>query len=403
MQAERKISSATLQTIGKYCLTLQKQTETMAGIYLHIPFCKRRCVYCDFFSTTQSEKTDSYIGALCRELEIRRAYLQGEKVETVYFGGGTPSQLSEKHFKQVFKTIGSLYHLTKDAEITLEANPDDLTPDYIDMLRRLPFNRLSMGIQTFHEDTLKLLNRRHTARQAIKAFQDCRSAGFANISIDLIYGLPGETAEMWEQDLQQAILLGPEHISAYHLIYEKGTPLWTLREQHRVEEVSEETSVSLFALLIRRLKEGGYIHYEISNFCKPGFHSRHNSSYWTGKKYLGCGAAAHSYDGMSRQWNIASLDRYIKETANGKTASEKEELDLYTRYNDRIVTAMRTREGISLQQMQEDFGNELYSYCLRMAAPHLKQGTVKISNGSLHLTEKGVFVSDGIMSDLLWV
>lgn len=375
----------------------------MAGIYLHIPFCKRRCVYCDFFSTTRSEKTGSYVDALCRELEIRRAYLQEEAVETVYFGGGTPSQLGEEHFRRIFETIGSQYHLTENAEITLEANPDDLSPEYIRMLRRLPFNRLSMGIQTFNEDTLKLLNRRHTAEQAVKAFRNCRLAGFDNISIDLMYGLPGETADMWEQDLQQTILLAPEHISAYHLIYEEGTPLWTLREQHQVEEVNEDMSVSLFALLIRRLKENGYTHYEISNFCKPGFHSRHNSSYWTGKRYLGCGAAAHSYDGTSRQWNIASLDRYIKGTVNGETVSEKEELDLYTRYNDRIVTALRTCEGISLRQLQEDFGKELYSYCLRMAAPHLKQGTVKISHGSLHLTEKGVFVSDGIMSNLLWV
>ena len=271
------------------------------------------------------------------------------------------------------------------------------------MLRHFPFNRLSMGIQTFNDATLSVLQRRHNARQALEAFWNCREAGFGNISIDLMYGLPGETLATWQADLKQAVTLHPEHISAYHLIYEEGTPLWKLREEYRVSEIDEDLSVNLFSELIHTLKNAGYEHYEISNFCLPDKYSRHNSSYWTGKTYLGCGASAHSYNGTSRQWNIASLDRYIKGTVNGETVSEKEELDLYTRYNDRIVTALRTCEGIFLRQLQEDFGKELYSYCLRMAAPHLKQGTVKISHGSLHLTEKGVFVSDGIMSDLLWV
>lgn len=375
----------------------------MAGIYLHIPFCKRRCIYCDFYSTTQGEKREAYIHALCLELEQRKDYLQDEPIETIYLGGGTPSQLDETAFQQIFKTIYQYYPVTESPEITLEANPDDLTPEYINMLRTLPFNRLSMGIQTFNETMLERLHRRHTARQAIEAFENCRKAGFQNISIDLMYGLPGETTETWEKDLSQAVYLHPEHISAYHLIYEEGTALWKLREEHRVKEVDEDVSVDFFSRLIHRLKENGYQHYEISNFCLPDKFSRHNSSYWTGKKYLGCGPSAHSYNGTSRQWNIASLDDYIKGITEGSSVSEIEELDLYTRYNDFVITTIRTCWGMPLDRLKENFGEALYRYCLRMAAPHLQQGTLEITEDTLKLTEQGIFISDGIMSDMLWV
>lgn len=375
----------------------------MAGIYLHIPFCKRRCIYCDFYSTTQNEKKAAYINALCRELDQRKSYLEGEKIETIYLGGGTPSQLEAKDFEQIFQALHRLYEISPEAEITIEANPDDLTDEYVGMLRTFPFNRLSMGIQTFQEDILRLLHRRHTAQQAVEAFNRCRKAGFTNISIDLMYGLPGETLQTWETDLHQAVSMKPEHISAYHLIYEEGTVLWKLREQHRVEEADEDLSVSLFTQLIHKLKDNGYQHYEISNFCLPGMHSRHNSSYWTGKKYLGCGPSAHSYNGISRQWNVASLDRYIEQVNNGQTYFEVEDLDLYTRYNDFVITTIRTMWGMQLDALKEQFGEKLYNYCLRMAQPHLSQGTLELSNNVLKLTEKGVFISDGIMSDMLWV
>lgn len=375
----------------------------MAGIYLHIPFCKRRCIYCDFYSTTQNEKKAAYINALCRELDQRKSYLEGEKIETIYLGGGTPSQLEAKDFEQIFQALYRLYEISPEAEITIEANPDDLTDEYVGMLRTFPFNRLSMGIQTFQEDILRLLHRRHTAQQAVEAFNRCRKAGFTNISIDLMYGLPGETLQTWETDLRQAVSMKPEHISAYHLIYEEGTMLWKLREQHRVEEADEDLSVSLFTQLIHKLKDNGYQHYEISNFCLPGMHSRHNSSYWTGKKYLGCGPSAHSYNGISRQWNVASLDRYIEQVNNGQTYFEVEDLDLYTRYNDFVITTIRTMWGMQLDALKEQFGEKLYNYCLRMAQPHLSQGTLELSNNVLKLTEKGVFISDGIMSDMLWV
>jgi oxygen-independent coproporphyrinogen-3 oxidase len=375
----------------------------MAGIYIHIPFCKRRCIYCDFFSTTQSEKKADYVHALVRELEMRKDYLDNEEIETIYLGGGTPSQLSQEELEEIFTYIYKVYKVTLDAEITLEANPDDLTPEYVSMLRKLPINRISMGIQTFQEETLKLLHRRHTAQQAIEAFKRCREAGFKNISIDLMYGLPGETLETWKQDLQQAIDLHPEHISAYHLIYEEDTALWKLREEHQVEEADEDLSLTLFCTLIDELTRAGYQHYEISNFCLPGLHSRHNSSYWTGKKYLGCGPSAHSFNGVSRQWNVASLSAYIDGIRQRKPDFEVEELDLYTRYNDFVLTSIRTCWGMSLSHLRSMYGEELYRYCLRMAKPHLEQGVLEISEDILKLTRKGIFISDGIMSDLMWV
>ena len=375
----------------------------MAGIYIHIPFCKRRCIYCDFFSSTQSEKKPTYIHALCQELEIRKDYLQGEDIETIYLGGGTPSQLSLEELESIFTTIYNIYKVKEDAEITLEANPDDLAPEYVAMLRQLPVNRISMGIQTFQEDILKLLHRRHTAQQAIEAFQRCRNAGFQNISIDLMYGLPNETLETWREDLKKALSLYPEHISAYHLIYEEGTALWNLREQRQVEEADEELSVTLFKTLIDELTQAGYQHYEISNFCLPGLHSRHNSSYWTGKKYLGCGPSAHSFNGLSRQWNVASLEAYLNGMSLGKPDYDIEELDLYTRYNDFVITSIRTCRGMSLSHLHTEYGEELYRYCLRMAKSYLEQGLLEKKGDNLKLTPKGIFISDGIMSDLLWV
>ena len=373
----------------------------MAGIYLHIPFCKTRCIYCDFYSTTRSELKTHYVHTLCRELEMRKEYLKGEPVETIYFGGGTPSQLEEADFKHIFETIRENYGMEHCREITLEANPDDLSQEYLKMLSSLPFNRISMGIQTFDDTTLQLLKRRHSSQTAVEAVRRCREAGFQNISIDLIYGLPGETKERWVNDLRQAIRLDVEHISAYHLTYEEDTPIYNMLKQHQIEEVDEDSSLQFFTLLIEHLQNAGYEHYEISNFCLPGLHSRHNSSYWTEKQYLGCGPSAHSYNGISRQWNVASLDKYIEGISSGNPTFEVEELDLYTRYNDFVITHIRTQWGMPLPKLGKQYGEELYKYCLRMATPHLQQGTLEIKNDTLKLTRKGVFISDGIMSDML--
>lgn len=375
----------------------------MAGIYLHIPFCKKRCIYCDFFSTTRKEQKTAYIRALCHELTDRKNYLKGEPIETIYLGGGTPSQLAKEDFEAIFSHIYKVYKVTPNAEITLEANPDDLTSEYISMLRTFPFNRISMGIQTFQETTLKQLQRRHTADQAIRAFQGCRTAGFQNISIDLMYGLPGETLTSWKKDLKQALSLHPEHISAYHLIYEEGTPLWKLREQHKVEEADEDLSVSLFGTLIDELTTAGYEHYEISNFCRPGKYSRHNTSYWRGIPYLGCGPSAHSFNGTTREWNVSSIDLYIKGIEENRRDFETENLDQTTRYNEFIITTIRTVWGTPIEKLKQEFGNELWEYCRKMSAPYLKNGKLEVHEGALRLTREGIFISDSIMSDLLWV
>ena len=373
----------------------------MAGIYIHIPFCKTRCIYCDFYSTTRSELKDRYIHALCKELQIRKEYLREEPVETIYFGGGTPSQLAEEDFREIFETIRKYYGMEHCREITLEANPDDLTEEYAVMLQRLPFNRISMGIQTFDDATLQLLNRRHNATQAIEAVKRCRQAGFQNISIDLIYGLPGETEQRWAQDLQQAVSLDVEHISAYHLIYEEGTPLYKMLQQHSVSQVDEDSSLNFFSTLIDTLSAAGYEHYEISNFCKPGMYSRHNTSYWQGIPYLGCGPSAHSFDGDSREWNVASLNQYLSSIEQGQRQHETEQLDTQTRYNEYIITGLRTMWGISTEELKKKFGDRLWKYCLEQASSYLENGKLELHNDRLKLTREGIFISDGIMSDLL--
>lgn len=375
----------------------------MAGIYLHIPFCKTRCIYCDFYSTTRSELKSRYVQALCRELEMRRDYLKGEPIETVYFGGGTPSQLCEEDFRQIFETIRRCYGMEHCHEITLEANPDDLSEEYLHMLSSLPFNRISMGIQTFDDTTLRLLRRRHDAQTATEAVRRCRQAGFRNISIDLIYGLPGETKERWTNDLRRAIALNVEHISAYHLTYEEETPIYKMLMQHQVSEVDEETSLDFFTLLTDHLQAAGFEHYEISNFCRPGKYSRHNSSYWKGIPYLGCGPSAHSFDGNTREWNVSSIDLYIIGIEEGRRNFETEYLSPTTRYNEFIITTMRTTWGTPIEKLRTTFSEELWTYCRKMAAPYLTGGMLEERDGVLRLTREGIFISDRIMSDLLWV
>lgn len=373
----------------------------MAGIYIHVPFCKTRCAYCDFYSTTLEELKPRYIDAVCQELLMRATYLLGEPILTVYLGGGTPSQLSAEELKKLFYCIDKVYGLRDCQEITLEANPDDLTEEYVEMLASMPFNRISMGIQTFHDPTLQLMGRRHTATQAIEAVHRCQDYGFDNISIDLIYGLPGETPERWRQDLQTAFSLGVQHISAYHLTYEQGTRLWEMLQQGKVSEVDEDTSVELFRMLCDEMQQAGYEHYEISNFALPGYRSRHNSAYWREVPYLGCGPSAHSFDGSSREWNVASLSDYIMAIEQGHRDFEREELDTNTRYNEFVMTRLRTCEGIPLSALQQRFGKTYHDYCLHLAAPFIRQGLLEQQGDTLRLTREGIFVSDDIISDLM--
>ena len=373
----------------------------MAGIYIHVPFCKTRCAYCDFYSTTLEELKPRYVDAVCQELLMRATYLLGEPILTVYLGGGTPSQLSAEELKKLFYCIDKVYGLRDCQEITLEANPDDLTEEYVEMLASMPFNRISMGIQTFHDPTLQLMGRRHTATQAIEAVSRCQDYGFDNISIDLIYGLPGETPERWRQDLQTAFSLGVQHISAYHLTYEQGTRLWEMLQQGKVSEVDEDTSVELFRMLCDEMQQAGYEHYEISNFALPGYRSRHNSAYWREVPYLGCGPSAHSFDGSSREWNVASLSDYIMAIEQGHRDFEHERLDINTRYNEMVMTRLRTCEGIPLSALQQRFGKTYHDYCLHLAAPFIRQGLLEQQGDTLRLTREGIFVSDDIISDLM--
>nr|WP_129729495.1 radical SAM family heme chaperone HemW [Parabacteroides goldsteinii] len=375
----------------------------MAGLYIHVPFCAKRCLYCDFFSNTEMKYKEPYVTALIRELEIRKDYIGNEPLETIYFGGGTPSQLQATDFERIFDAIQRLFDTSGCKEVTLEANPDDMTPEYVTGLRRFPFNRISMGVQSFKAEDLRFLNRRHDREQALRAVELCKENDLANISIDLIYGLPGQTLKEWESNLDMAIRLDIPHISAYHLIYEEGTALYKLKEAGKISPVEEEVSVSLFTSLIDRLTANGYLHYEISNFARPGMISRHNSSYWTGKKYLGAGPSAHSYNGESRQWNVSSLPAYIRRIESGSPEVEVEELDINTRYNDFIITGLRTMWGVNLTEIQGQFGNDKLIYCQKQATPYLKQGLLIEKDATQTLSRNGIFISDSIMSDLLWV
>ena len=375
----------------------------MTGLYIHIPFCKSRCIYCAFYSTTAEQMKQAYVDAVCREMELRKAVYEkegkdvGKTIATVYLGGGTPSQLSPTQLQQLFDTIARHYDVSDDAEITIECNPDDVTEAFAELLRSLPVNRVSMGAQTFDDDRLQFIHRRHTSEQVTTAIQRLRKKGIHNISIDLMYGFPEETLEEWEYDIQQALALNVEHISAYALTYEEGTPLYRLLEEGKVKEINEERSLAMYDRLIDRLQEAGYEHYEISNFSRKGWRSRHNSSYWQLVPYIGIGAAAHSYDGRQRQWNIADINSYINHIQQGIVPAEEELLDKDSRYNDHVMLALRTCEGLDLSTLDSDER----SYCEETAKKFVLDGLLVKTDNHLRLSRKGLFVSDMIMSELM--
>lgn len=375
----------------------------MAGLYIHVPYCKKRCIYCDFFTQTNLSSRLDYVSALCREIELRKAYLGDEIVNTIYFGGGTPSLLSEEDFEKIFKSIYSSFKVSDNAEITLEANPDDISKEYLNSLKRGFFNRLSMGVQSFDNLELKFLNRRHSAENAINAVKLAQSAGFDNISIDLMYGLPNQTMDVWKKNIEQVIDLNIQHISAYHLIYEEKTKLTNLLKRGEVKQVDEDISLEMFSTLIDMLSDAGFEHYEISNFAKSNLYSRHNTSYWQGVKYLGLGPAAHSFDGVRRSHNIASISKYIDGITKNELNIDEEDLDISARYNEFILTGMRTKWGIDLTRLEQEFGEEYLSYCLKNIQKYLDLEDVERVGDSLVLSRKGIFISDGIMSDLMWI
>ena len=376
----------------------------MAGIYIHIPFCKQRCRYCSFFSSTKENKKREYVDALCQELQARNNYIDNKNIESIYIGGGTPSTLQKEDFEKIFETIGKYYNTKEKAEITLEANPDDLSREYIAMLRCFPFNRLSRGVQSFNDKLLKELGRRHNAERAIEAFHDARLGGFDNISIDLMFALPGSTPTSWNNDLETAIKLYPEHISAYNLTYEEGTALYKAMQSGETIPLDEEDNLEQFTTLIDKLEKAGYRHYEISNFATPGRESRHNSSYWHDTPYLGCGAAAHSYNGVSRQWNVANIDLYIKGIKNGAFDFEIEMLTESDRYNDAILTRLRTYDGLPLEWFKTKFAPKYITHLLKCAAKHIACGTlIHCNDNCIRLTKKGIFISDAIIRDLIYI
>ena len=375
----------------------------MAGIYIHVPFCKTRCIYCDFFTKTNLEEKNPYIHALCEEIKLRSNYLEGESIQTIYFGGGTPSQLSENDFESIFKIIRSEFNIDSNAEITVEANPDDLTIDYIQSLLRVGFNRLSMGIQSFDDNQLSFLKRRHSASKAVEAVKMSQQVGFKNISIDLMYGLPQLTMDTWIQSIETAITLDIQHISAYHLIYEEGTKLYKLLQKGEVKSIDEELSVEMFSTMIDKLTAADFLHYEISNFGKKDSFSQHNSSYWLGKKYLGLGPSAHSFNGINRCWNIKSIPNYIKAIQLGTPSLETENLDKKELYNEFVLTGMRTMWGINVEELKKRFGEELLVYCIKNLKKYLSNEDVVLESNSYRITKKGIFISDSIMSDLMYI
>jgi len=373
----------------------------MAGIYIHIPFCASRCIYCAFYSTTSLDLRQRYTDALCRESGVR---IQETEVRSIYLGGGTPSQLTIPQLRQIFDTLYKYNKVAEDAEITIEVNPDDVTEAFAENLRTLPVNRVSMGAQTFNDQRLRYLHRRHTAAQVAEAVERLRAAGIRNISIDLMYGFPDETLNNWTHDIDAALALHVEHLSAYCLSIEEGTPLHRMMNGHNGNShpcvlPDEETERAMYYLLKDRLESAGLEHYEISNFARPGFRSRHNSAYWNYTPYIGLGAAAHSFDGHTRSWNVADIHQYIKGIERGERLFDSETIEGDTRYNDLLTTALRTREGLDLNLLSD----RQRDYCLRCARRFIDDGLLSMHLGHLVLTRRGLFISDMIISSLMLV
>lgn len=376
-----------------------------AGIYIHIPFCKSRCIYCGFYSTIKEELRPRYINAIIKELHLRRNELNEtcdnnsiSRINTIYIGGGTPSVLQAEEIGRILQEIRDLYP-GNPSEITVEVNPDDVSTPLIKKLKSYGVNRISMGVQTFNDNRLRFINRRHTASQASAAMRIIREAGIDNVSLDLMFGFPGETLEEWNKDIAKAIELNPSHISAYSLMYEEGTALYKMLETGKIKEIDDETSLKMYIMLIDTLKANGYEHYEISNFAKLGFRSIHNSSYWHDIPYLGLGASAHSYLKSKRSWNVSNIFSYIEKIERDILPSEQEIIDDDTHYNDLITTAMRTVEGLDLCSLKPKYRK----YAIKCAQTDISAGLLSMSDNRIRLTRRGLFVSDMVMSDLMMV
>ena len=372
----------------------------MAGIYLHIPFCKKACHYCDFHFSTSPQYKDQMLQALGQEIELRKNYLAGESIETIYFGGGTPSLLSADELQILIGAITDLYEVSPTAEITLEANPDDLNPQKVREFRQTLINRFSIGIQSFFEEDLKWMNRAHTAREAHSSIKRVQDAGFENITADLIYGFPLLSNPKWKHNIQQLIELHIPHISSYSMTVEPATALSSFIKKGEQEPMDEGQSTAQFLILMEQLIEAGFEHYEISNFAKPGLYSKHNSNYWEGVSYLGIGPSAHSFNGESRQWNISNNSNYIDQIGLKKIPAEMEVLSTKNRINEYIMTSLRTSKGMSLQKITERFGSDYSNEVRNGLEPFADKNWINLNDQIVTLTTDGKLFADHIASEL---
>ncbi|WP_396182905.1 radical SAM family heme chaperone HemW [Flavobacterium sp.] len=371
----------------------------MSGIYIHIPFCKKACHYCDFHFSTSMKKKDEMVLALAKEIQLRKEEFKNVVVETIYFGGGTPSVLSIEDLRLLIEEVFKNYNIVENPEITVEANPDDLDNETIRQLANSSINRLSIGIQSFFEEDLKMMNRAHNSNEAKKCLEEA-AKHFDNISLDLIYGIPGMSNEKWIQNIETALSFGIPHISSYALTVEPKTALHSFIQKGIIPAPEDEVAQEHFEILVEKLEEAGFIHYELSNFGKENYFSKNNSSYWLGKKYIGIGPSAHSYDGEKRGWNVSNNTLYIKSIEEGKLPIETETLSKTDRYNEYVMTGLRTIWGISLDRVQTEFGQSYLDYLNQQAAKYIEDHLLFVDENILRTTRKGKFLSDGIASDL---
>jgi len=371
----------------------------MSGIYIHIPFCKQACHYCDFHFSTSLKKKDDLLNALVKELELRKDEFKNQTVETIYFGGGTPSLLTKDEIELIINSVYKNYKVIENPEITLEANPDDLSKEQINSLANTEINRLSIGIQSFFEDDLKLMNRAHNAKEA-KQCLDEATKHFQNISVDLIYGIPGLSNERWIENIETVLSYNIPHISSYALTVEPKTALETFIKKGVIKNVDDDLAQEQFHILIEKLETAGFVHYELSNFGKPEYFSKNNSAYWLGKPYLGIGPSAHSFNGNERGWNVRNNSKYIKSLEQKIVPIETETLSITDKYNEYVMTGLRTVWGVSLEKVEQDFGQQYKNYLLEHSQKHINEHLLYLDNNKLLVTKKGKFLSDGIASDL---
>lgn len=374
----------------------------MAGIYIHIPFCRKACLYCDFHFSTNLQNKQKLVDAICIEIENRKNYLENKTVNSVYFGGGTPSLLNPIELEQILSTIQANFIVNKTAEVTFELNPEDAEINYLKEIKKLGVNRLSIGLQSFDDDELKWMNRAHNAQQNFDCIDAAQKAGFDNISVDLIYGSKFQTPETWRKTLHTAFALNTQHISSYNLTVESRTQLQHLIKERKEKDVDSEMSSQLFDILIEETEKNRFNQYEISNFCKPGFMAKHNSNYWRGLSYLGVGPSAHSYNGLSRRFNVRSNMQYIQAIESNKLFYEEEILTPNDKYNEYVLTRLRTELGCDINEIQNTFGEKYLAYFLQQLKQYEQKNSISIKQNTVTLTKQGKHFADGIASDLFY-